>query len=196
MVGEQAAEPLRRQSIVVTVGMGPWPFDRLVAAAGRLAAAFPADYNVFVQRGSSRIPVPCPSMDFVSPEELRSRMAAADVVVSHAGNTLRLVQRAGKVPIAVARERRRGEMGNDHQVRYLEREQGTSRVIGLWGDLDGLAAAVANHAEAEGRLLSARPPPADASVAQAWERIGAAMSVPRRLGRSRWARQDDVGRAR
>ena len=47
--------------IVVTVGMGRWPFDRLVTAAGRLAA----DHDVFVQTGTSSVRLPCPSAHLV-----------------------------------------------------------------------------------------------------------------------------------
>ena len=43
----------------------------------------------------------------------------------------RLVQRAGKVPIAVARRAARGEMGNDHQVAFLRREATGARGGGL-----------------------------------------------------------------
>ena len=36
-------------SVVVTVGMGRWPFDRLV----RAAAALGAEHDVFIQTGTS-----------------------------------------------------------------------------------------------------------------------------------------------
>jgi UDP-N-acetylglucosamine transferase subunit ALG13 len=143
--------------VVVTVGMGRWPFDRLVEAAGRLAA----DHDVFVQTGTSGIRLPCPAAAFVAPSELDRRIAAADVVVTHAGNTVRTVQRRGLVPVCVAREAARGEMGNDHQVHYLMAEERTGRAIALWGDVDELAAglvdAVAHHAERAAQLIATRP---------------------------------------
>ncbi len=127
--------------IVVTVGMGPWPFDRLLAAVAPLCA----DHNVFVQAGTSTLSLPCEQKAYVSPEELARRLERADVIVTHAGNTVRLVQRMGKVPIAVAREYARGEMADDHQVRFLREEERHSRVRAVW-DVATLGTAVAQHA--------------------------------------------------
>jgi hypothetical protein len=152
-------------TIVVTVGMGRWPFDRLVAAAGALAA----DHDVFVQSGTSTVDPGCPAAGFVGPSELAERMAVADVVVTHAGNTVRTVQRLGRVPICVAREAARGEMGNDHQVHYLRAEERTGRAIGVWGDLGDLPAAVAGHATRQAELIATRPLPAPADLDLAWK---------------------------
>jgi UDP-N-acetylglucosamine transferase subunit ALG13 len=142
--------------ILVTVGMGPWPFDRLVAALAPLCA----EHEVFAQTGTSAVVPPCPHAAFVPLDELRDRLAGADIVITHAGNTVRLVQRLGGVPVAVAREAARGEMGNDHQVEYLRAEERTGRVVAVW-DVTGLPAAVARHPTAVPRLLAERPlPPA------------------------------------
>ena len=145
-------------SVFVTVGMGPWPFDRLIAAIAPLCA----DHEVVAQTGTSTVRPPCPHAPFMPYDELLQRLRAADVVVTHAGNTVRLVQRAGRVPIAVARRAALGEMGNDHQVDYLRLEQRTGRVIAVW-ELDQLPAVVAGHPAAERRLLAERvlPPAAD-----------------------------------
>ena len=139
----------RRLDVFVTVGMGPWPFDRLLAALPEVCAA----HDVFVQTGTSTLAPPCPHAPFLGYEETQQRIARADVVVTHAGNTVRLVQRLGKVPIAVAREAARGEMRNDHQVAYLRGEVAAGRVVALDGDLAGLADAVARHPEREQALL-------------------------------------------
>ena len=77
--------------VFVTVGMGPWPFDRLVAAVAPLCA----EHEVFVQTGTSAVVPPCPHRPYLSPAETLRRLRAADVVVTHGGNTVRLVQRAG-----------------------------------------------------------------------------------------------------
>lgn len=141
----------RRLSVFVTVGMGPWPFDRLLSA---VTAICPGN-DVFVQTGTSTITPPCPHAPFIGYEETQRRIAEADVVITHAGNTVRLVQRLGKIPIAVAREQARGEMRNDHQVAYLRTEVAAGRVVALDGDLGGLPQAVEHHREVERSLLAA-----------------------------------------
>lgn len=140
--------------ILVTVGMGPWPFDRLIGAVAPLCA----EHEVFVQTGTSTVPPPCPHAPFLPLDDLRRRLADADVVITHAGNTVRLVQRLGAVPIAVAREASRGEMGNDHQVEYLRAEERSGRVVAVW-DVADLPAAVAAHPREQRRLLAERPLP-------------------------------------
>ncbi len=141
-------------SVFVTVGMGPWPFDRLISAVGPLCA----EHDVFVQTGTSSVVPPCPHQPLLGPAETLRRIRTADVVISHGGNTVRLAQRAGKIPIAVARESARGEMRNDHQVAYLAGESERARVL-AGDDLAGsLAAAVANHPATERRMLAAAPP--------------------------------------
>lgn len=145
--------------ILVTVGMGPWPFDRLIAALAPLCA----DHTVFAQTGTSEVRPPCPHARFLPLDEVRERLAAADLVITHAGNTVRLVQRLGGVPIAVARQAARGEMGNDHQVAYLRAEEATGRVVAV-REVGELPAAVARHPAASARLLAERPLPAAVSA--------------------------------
>ena len=144
--------------ILVTVGMGRWPFDRLVSAIAPLCA----EHRVTAQIGTSTLRPPCPHVSFMSSLELRRRIDTANVVITHAGNTVRLVQRAGKVPIVVARRARHGEMGNDHQVHYLSLEERSGPVVAVW-DLATLPRAIADHPAAQERLLRERPlsPPAD-----------------------------------
>jgi SAM-dependent methyltransferase len=148
---------LSRLDVFVTVGMGPWPFDRLIAAC----AALCADHNVFMQTGTSTVVPPCSFAPFIGYEETVRRLAAADVVITHAGNTVRLVQRMGKVPIAIAREASRGEMRNDHQVEYLLAELPRGRVVALAGDLSELSERVRVHPERERQLLAATKPLAE-----------------------------------
>jgi SAM-dependent methyltransferase len=145
---------LSRLNVFVTVGMGPWPFDRLIAACFALCA----DHDVFIQTGTSTVVPPCPHEPFIGYDETMRRLAEADVVITHAGNTVRLVERMGKVPIAVAREAARGEMRNDHQVEYLRAEEPRGRVVALWGSLSELARTVADHPAAEEKLLAAMKP--------------------------------------
>jgi UDP-N-acetylglucosamine transferase subunit ALG13 len=140
--------------ILVTVGMGRWPFDRLVAALAPLCAT----HEVFAQTGTSGLHPPCPHRPFLALDEMQERLAAADVVITHAGSTVRLVQRLGAVPIAVARAHVRGEAGDDHQVDYLRAEQRSGRVVAIW-DVRRLPRAVAAHRAATARLLAERPLP-------------------------------------
>lgn len=142
--------------ILVTVGMGPWPFDRLIGAVAPLCS----EHEVFAQTGTSSLRPPCPHEAFIPADELRKRMDEADVIITHAGNTVRLVQRSGRVPIAVARTSALGEMGNDHQVAYLRQEERSGPVVAVW-DVRDLPREVARHGERQARLLKERPlPPA------------------------------------
>lgn len=140
--------------ILVTVGMGPWPFDRLIRAIVPLCAS----HEVFAQTGTSSVQPPCSHSRFVSFGELASRIAQADVIITHAGNTVRLIQRAHKVPIAVARQSALGEMSNDHQMQYLRLEELTGPVIPVW-DVSQLPQAVSAHNAEAARLLRERPVP-------------------------------------
>lgn len=144
----------RRQRVFVTVGMGPFPFDRLVAAADELNGR----YDVLAQIGTSSVVPRCPHVRYLHAAEFDERLRDADVVVTHAGNTVRRVQSLGRVPVAVARRPELGEMSNGHQVVYLERERRTGRVVAV-DDVADLPAAVARHREMEAALLSARPCP-------------------------------------
>jgi SAM-dependent methyltransferase/UDP-N-acetylglucosamine transferase subunit ALG13 len=185
-------------SVFVTVGMGPWPFDRLVRAVAPLCA----EHDVFVQTGTSFVVPPCPHQRFLGPAETLRRIHAADVVVTHGGNTVRLAQRAGKVPIAVAREAARGEMRNDHQVAYLAGERAGGRVRVLAGGEPALAAAVADHPGVQRRMLAAAPAlPAPADPTALAERLDAALGPAggpfdrHPLARYGWAWAQLAGRA-
>lgn len=155
--------------VVVTVGMGPHPFDRLVAACVPLCA----EHELFMQIGASAVVPPCPHARHLAPAALAAHIAAADVVITHAGNTVREIQRLGRVPIAVARERRFGEMSNDHQVEYLVAEAGP--VVAVW-DVATLPEAVRAHPAAE-RLLRLRPLPPPPDPERLADRLDAIMLV-------------------
>jgi UDP-N-acetylglucosamine transferase subunit ALG13 len=137
-------------SILVTVGMSGYPFDRLLTAVGPLCAY----HDVFAQTGPSAVVPPCPHAEFVPLNELQSRLAEADVVITHAGATVRLVQRLGRLPLVVARSARLGEAPDDAQGDFLRAEHFRGRVHAVW-DVTDLPAAVAAHA----RLSLTDPPP-------------------------------------
>lgn len=159
--------------VLVTVGMSRWPFDRLIDAAGALSC----EHRVFAQIGYATTQPDFPHARFVPFDELQSRIASADIVVTHAGNTVRLAQRAGKVPIAIARRASLREMGNDHQVEYLRDEERHGRVVALW-DLTRLPAAVRVHPEVQSGLLTARPAPPPADGARAADLIDSLLFPP------------------
>jgi len=154
--------------IFVTVGMGPWPFDRLLRAIIPLCDS----HDVFAQSGTSQLVLPCRTQPYLPYSELVGQIESADVVITHAGNTVRLVQRSGKVPIVMARQAPH-EMANDHQVEYLQHAQRHDRVVAVW---DGavLPDLVAQHPTRAAALCASRPlsRPADArQVADLLDRL-------------------------
>ncbi len=149
---------MRRLSVLVTVGMGPFPFDRLVQSLETIAP----DHDVFAQIGTSTVVPSVPHVRELSPEELDRRIAGADVVITHAGNTVRSVQRHGKVPIVVPRKAKFGEMSNDHQVRFAEHERTRSPVVVL-DDVAELAQVVADHPTVAATVAERTVPPASAT---------------------------------
>jgi UDP-N-acetylglucosamine transferase subunit ALG13 len=160
-------------AILVTVGMGPWAFDRLIRAVEPLCAY----HDVFVQTGASPVVPPCPHARRVPLDEMRRRLSDADIVITHAGSTVRLVQRLGRVPIAVARRRSLAEIGSDRQERYLRAEERTGRVRAVW-DVAELAGAVAAHPAFAAETLRCRALPAAVSGAALTEALD---GVSRRL---------------
>lgn len=116
--------------VFVTVGTHEQPFDRLVKAVDALVADGTLDEEVFVQTGYCTYePEHCEWERFVPAPEMRSRMEAADVVVTHGGPSSFIeAMAAGKVPVVVPRYERFGEHVNDHQVAFVrlvaERQRG------------------------------------------------------------------------
>ncbi len=99
--------------VLVALGTGPHPFERLVRAAEALAAA---GEDVLVQHGASRAPRGCRSLPSLPPDAFRDAMARARVVVVHGGLATRHEARAlGRVPVVVPRRADLGEHVDDHQ---------------------------------------------------------------------------------
>ena len=145
----------QRRRIFVTVGMGRWPFDRLLSAVERLAV----NHDVFAQSGTSELPLTFPHKAFIDTEEFDRHLAEADIVITHAGNTVRRAQRLGKVPIVVAREHARPEMGNDPQERFLRAEAQGSPMVVSSGDEPNLDEALRRHDALLPTLWSLPPMP-------------------------------------
>ncbi len=146
---------MTRLNILVTVGMSDFPFDRLIRAIDPILD----HHDVFAQIGTASVEPRCEFSRHVSPDDLELRISQADVIITHAGNTVRQVQRWGKAPIVVARREHHGEMSNDHQKRFVDFEDGRTPMVVLDEDLSGLAATVEAHPTVEPELLGATSVP-------------------------------------
>jgi UDP-N-acetylglucosamine transferase subunit ALG13 len=123
-----AAEPAERpgpvRRVVVTLGTHErFRFPRLLS---RLTELLPSSLDVLWQVGGTVIPgMPPGARRQVPMDEMRSAMAEADVVISHAGvGSALAAMQAGRRALYVPRRRRHGEHVDDHQVemaRELER---------------------------------------------------------------------------
>lgn len=100
--------------VFVTVGT-QLPFDRLVDAVDAWAVANP-EAEVFAQIGSGRPPRHCRHAAHVSGVEFGHRVAAADIVVAHAGmGTLLMALDLGRPLVVFPRSAALGEHRNEHQ---------------------------------------------------------------------------------
>lgn len=107
--------------IFVTVGTHEQQFDRLVRAVDGLVASGTIDEPVFIQTGYCTFePRHCEWQRFVPAPEMRARMEAADVVITHGGPSSFIEAMAvGKVPVVVPRRSDLGEHVNDHQADFV-----------------------------------------------------------------------------
>jgi UDP-N-acetylglucosamine transferase subunit ALG13 len=169
--------------VLVTVGMGRFPFDRLVRAVEPLCQR----WRVVAQTGCSRLRLPCEQHRFLPADALLALLDEVPVIITHGGNTVRLVQTRGKVPVAVPRRATFGEMADDHQVAYLERERAIGRVIVVEPETAALIDAVARHPERAATLVATRPLPAAVDGASLADRLDAIVGplVARRQKRRR-----------
>ena len=147
-------------SVVITVGSDHHRFDRLVRWVDDWAARHPA-VDVWCQHGPADAPVHAAGVPFVAGDELLSRIARADAVVTAAGpGTVMEAQAAGLRPIVVPRRSSLEEIVDDHQLAFARRlgEAGTAvvceRAPELWSALDAVAADAAAL-----RLDTTNPPP-------------------------------------
>ena len=129
--------------ILVTVGTNEQPFDRLVPAAAGIGGT----EELVVQYGASRVPHGRGRwVDFVPFEELDELIAAADVVVSHAGvGSILLARRHGKRALVVPRRLHLREAVDDHQL-TLARRLAVNGMVELVEDEQRLAETLARSA--------------------------------------------------
>jgi UDP-N-acetylglucosamine--N-acetylmuramyl-(pentapeptide) pyrophosphoryl-undecaprenol N-acetylglucosamine transferase len=105
--------------ILVTVGMQPVPFDRLIGALEALGDG----EELVVQTGASKLrPANAVCHEFLDHDALIEHLGRARVVIAHAGegSTL-LAMGAGKKPILVPRLAELGEHPDDHQHEFARR---------------------------------------------------------------------------
>jgi UDP-N-acetylglucosamine--N-acetylmuramyl-(pentapeptide) pyrophosphoryl-undecaprenol N-acetylglucosamine transferase len=105
----------RLERVVVTVGLNPYPFRRLLE---RLIAILPASAEVVWQTGETDTAgLPIHGRPTVAASDLDAAMAHADVVVAHAGTGSALAALdARRIPVLVPRLEALGEQVDDHQV--------------------------------------------------------------------------------
>jgi UDP-N-acetylglucosamine--N-acetylmuramyl-(pentapeptide) pyrophosphoryl-undecaprenol N-acetylglucosamine transferase len=111
-----ARSPARIERVVVTLGtIRPYGFRRLLE---RLVAVLPADAEVLWQTGATDTTgLPIEGRPTLPGPELVAAMAAADVVVAHAGTGTALTAfELGRCPVLVPRRAAAGEHVDDHQV--------------------------------------------------------------------------------
>jgi len=115
--------------IFVTVGTHSHPFNRLL----EIVDSLPADQERIVQYGFSTYPLKnCETYRFLEFEQMRSFMARADCVVSHAGvGSIMLALATGKRPVVAPRLHRFGEHVDDHQVEIVQAFATAQKVVPL-----------------------------------------------------------------
>jgi UDP-N-acetylglucosamine transferase subunit ALG13 len=106
--------------ILVALGTHPQPMDALLIQLDLLAGSGALEEPVVVQSAAYNYrPRNLQTLGIVGADELDRRIAAADVVISHAGpGILASARAAGRVPVVVPRRHASGEHVDDHQVRY------------------------------------------------------------------------------
>lgn len=136
--------------IYVTVGT-QLAFDRLITAVDRWAGT--SGEQVIAQIGpSALVPDHLQYRDFLSCSESQEMIAAARLVVAHAGmGSIISALQAGKPIVILPRLARLGEHRNEHQLATAHRFQGRPGVTVL-EDADALGAVLDN-------LLQANPAP-------------------------------------
>lgn len=116
--------------MVVSVGTDHHRFDRLMDWVERWLAGAPVDVRVIVQHGSSRCPSGAVGHVLLPKHELVALLAGADAVVVQGGpGGIMDTRGAGRMPIAVPRLARLGEVVDDHQVAFCRRMRDVGKVI-------------------------------------------------------------------
>jgi UDP-N-acetylglucosamine--N-acetylmuramyl-(pentapeptide) pyrophosphoryl-undecaprenol N-acetylglucosamine transferase len=145
----------RVMRVVVTVGMNPYPFRRLL---DRLVEILPPSADVLWQTGATPtggLPVDAHAM--FPAHELDRAMAQADVVVAHAGvGSAIAALSAGRIPVLVARRQAWGEQVDDHQL--LLAQDLAKRRLAISAAVEELSVATLEQASMMRAYRLAEPP--------------------------------------
>ena len=118
-----------RPRVFVTVGMDHHPFDRLIDTVDAWCRRHP-EVECLVQYGTSKQPLVADGRPYLSHEEQAASMAAATIVVCHAGPaTIAEAGRTRRRPIVMPRDGYRGEHVDRHQVRYARYAAGKGLAV-------------------------------------------------------------------
>jgi UDP-N-acetylglucosamine transferase subunit ALG13 len=175
-------EPWYAPLVLVTVGTDHHPFDRLIGWVNDWLGEHPAAAGAFfVQSGSARVEPACAGARFLDALALDQVLSAADMVICHGGpGSIADAWERGLVPITVPRQRRFGEVVDDHQVDFCDKLAGLGR-IRLATD-HGTFAALIDEATADpsGFRTTGPGPDAAAAVARFGELVDELVSRPQR----------------
>lgn len=128
--------------LVVTVGSDHHPFDRLIGWVDRwLAEGGSARVRAVLQHGTAARPAHGEAHDFVPHEQLMELLESADVVVMQ-GGPMGIVEsrRSGRIPIAIPRLHRLGEVVDDHQVDFCTLLAGRDELVMAQNEAEVVAA--------------------------------------------------------
>ncbi|AGL19987.1 glycosyltransferase [Actinoplanes sp. N902-109] len=126
---EALTEPPPIRKVVVTLGTHErYTFPRLLT---RLVDLLPPEWEVLWQVGATVVDrMPAGARRQVPIDEMRLALAAADVVVSHAGvGSALAAMQAGKRSLYVPRRKAHGEHVDDHQVAMARELEGRKLVV-------------------------------------------------------------------
>lgn len=111
---------MRGLRVFVTVGTDHHIFGRLLGWIEDWAAEHP-DATVVVQHGTGPAPASCEGHEFLTMDEMRAHISAADAVICSCGpGAVMDARELGRLPIAVPRLARFGEHVDDHQVAFAQ----------------------------------------------------------------------------
>lgn len=109
--------------IFVVVGTDRFPFDRLVREVDLLKYRGILKGTVYIQLGASTYrPENCAWADYLSFNDMITRIKSSDFVITHAGaGTTLLCLHLGKRPLLVTRRKAFGESVDDHQIQFAKK---------------------------------------------------------------------------